>query len=282
LAAFLLVAKQYDLNPFIKEIYAFPSKRGGIVPVVSVDGWCSLINRQPHFDGAEFEDTVVDGKLFSVTCRIFRKDRSHSMAVTEYMSECKRSIDTWDKWPSRMLRHKSLIQCGRYAFGLSGIYDPDEVERIQEAEGSSVVTYETPSERNQLITGKLKDFVAKAIAPEVEQSPPPGGVADEFDSKPSENPDADPPPPEPRKSQEGAIPLTDNALQEAVEKLQNRQIQKSQVIEIQRIRKASTIPDDMYYEILGRHGAKHAPELTRSAYKAVIDAITAFAAALGA
>lgn len=28
--------------------------------------------------------------------------------------------------PHRMLRHKSLIQAGRVAFGLSGIYDEDE------------------------------------------------------------------------------------------------------------------------------------------------------------
>jgi hypothetical protein len=32
-----------------------------------------------------------------------------------------------------MLRHKAAIQCGRYAFGLSGIIDPDEAERFQDA-----------------------------------------------------------------------------------------------------------------------------------------------------
>ena len=31
-----------------------------------------------------------------------------------------------------MLRHKALIQAARYAFGLGGIYDPDEGERIKE------------------------------------------------------------------------------------------------------------------------------------------------------
>jgi hypothetical protein len=31
-----------------------------------------------------------------------------------------------------MLRHKALIQCARVAFGFSGIYDPDEAERIVE------------------------------------------------------------------------------------------------------------------------------------------------------
>jgi hypothetical protein len=37
-AAFLIVAKEYDLNPLTKEIYAFPGKGGGIVPIVSIDG----------------------------------------------------------------------------------------------------------------------------------------------------------------------------------------------------------------------------------------------------
>jgi hypothetical protein len=32
-----------------------------------------------------------------------------------------------------MLRHKAAIQAARYGFGFSGIYEPDEAERIQEA-----------------------------------------------------------------------------------------------------------------------------------------------------
>jgi hypothetical protein len=30
-----------------------------------------------------------------------------------------------------MLRHKALVQCARLCFGLSGIYDPDEAQRIR-------------------------------------------------------------------------------------------------------------------------------------------------------
>ncbi|WP_241284663.1 recombinase RecT, partial [Enterobacter hormaechei] len=41
--ALLIVANQYGLNPWTKEIYAFPDK-GGIVPVVGVDGWARIIN----------------------------------------------------------------------------------------------------------------------------------------------------------------------------------------------------------------------------------------------
>ena len=132
-AAFLLVAKEYRLNPLTKEIYAFPAKSGGIQPIVSVDGWCRIINEQPALDGIEFEDMLgVDGALLAVTCRIYRKDRQRPTSVTEYMSECRRSTDVWKTWPARMLRHKALIQAARYAFGFSGIVDADEYERAVE------------------------------------------------------------------------------------------------------------------------------------------------------
>lgn len=131
-AAFLLVAKEYGLNPLTKEIYAFPAKGGGIVPVVSIDGWVNLVNSNKHCDGFEFEMEHGDGgELISCTCKMFRKDRSHPVTVTEYLSECKRGTDPW-KMQHRMLRHKAMIQAARYAFGFSGIYDEDEGEKIAE------------------------------------------------------------------------------------------------------------------------------------------------------
>jgi len=119
-AAFCMVAKQYNLNPLTKEIYAFPAKGGGIVPIVSIDGWCNIINSNQHLDGIQFVDNVVDGKLVSITCKISRKDRSLPVECVEYMEECKGKSEPWQRWPARMLRHKALIQCARYAFSLSG------------------------------------------------------------------------------------------------------------------------------------------------------------------
>lgn len=130
-AAFLLVAKEYRLNPLTKEIYAFPGKGGSIQPIVSIDGWMRMINNHPDFDGMEFVDSFNDaGTLVSITCKMHRKDRCHPVCVTEYMAECKRATDTWQKWPARMLRHKAAIQAARYAFGFSGIYDEDEAARM--------------------------------------------------------------------------------------------------------------------------------------------------------
>src|SRR5262245_15532700 len=53
--AFIAVANTYNLNPLTQEIYAFRTRSGGIQPIVGVNGWVTLINRQPQFDGMEFE-----------------------------------------------------------------------------------------------------------------------------------------------------------------------------------------------------------------------------------
>ena len=129
MTALLIVANQYGLNPWTKEIYAFPDKNNGIVPVVGVDGWSRIMNDHPDFDGMDFEQDEE-----SCTCRIYRKGRSHPIQVTEYMSECKRGAGPWLSHPKRMLRHKAMIQCARLAFGFGGIYDEDEAARIREVD----------------------------------------------------------------------------------------------------------------------------------------------------
>lgn len=128
---YMAIANEYQLNPLTKEIYAF-ANRGAIQPIVSIDGWLKIINSNPQFDGMEFDDLFEDGgDLSAVTCRIYRKDRSRPVSVTEYMAECAGTSEPWKRWPARMLRHKATIQAARYAFGLSGIVDPDEADRIK-------------------------------------------------------------------------------------------------------------------------------------------------------
>lgn len=131
-AAFLLVANEYRLNPATREIFAFPKKGGGIQPIVSIDGWLNLANSHPQFDGLDVTFAHdAGGKLISATATIHRKDRRFPVVVTEYLAECARATDPW-KMAHRMLRHKATIQAIRYAFGFSGIMEPDEAEGIVE------------------------------------------------------------------------------------------------------------------------------------------------------
>lgn len=127
--ALLIVADQYGLNPFTKEVYAFPGKGGGIMPVVGIDGWLKLANNHPAFDGMDitFADDE-DNRPISCTCTIYRKDRGHPIVITEYYAENRRMTEPWKLNPHRMLRHRAVIQAIRVAFSFSGIYSPDETE----------------------------------------------------------------------------------------------------------------------------------------------------------
>jgi phage recombination protein Bet len=151
--ALVIVSNAYGLNPLLKEIFAFPAKGGGIIPVVSVDGWIRIINEHPQFDGIEFNDIVdEDGKLYAIESVIYRRDRTRPIKVTEYMDECKGAGPAWQKTPKRMLRHRALIQGGRVAFGFSGIYVEDEagvVGSVQQ-DGGDLAREVAPPTRQQV------------------------------------------------------------------------------------------------------------------------------------
>jgi len=127
----LHIAEKYDLDPFMKQLYAFPSD-GGITPIVPIDGWLAMINRNPQLESMEIEipEPGTEADDYWTTCIIKRKDRAKPTKITEWLKECYRKTDPWDEMPKRMLRWKAIIQAGRVAFGYSGIFDPDEAERI--------------------------------------------------------------------------------------------------------------------------------------------------------
>ena len=129
MTALLIVANQYGLNPWTKEIYAFPDRQNGIVPIVGVDGWARILNENPNFDGIEFD------------------------------------LDDEKCTPKRMLRHKAMIQCARLAFGFTGIYDQDEADRIVETQREPVNV--TPKQNvidvSALITSEQKEMLIGLI-----------------------------------------------------------------------------------------------------------------------
>ncbi|HEH9782140.1 TPA: phage recombination protein Bet [Pasteurella multocida] len=162
MTALLVVANQHGLNPWTNEIYAFPNN-GGIVPIVGVDGWSRIMNEHPQFDGIEF----VFGEGNSCTCTIYRKDRTRPIVVTEYMVECQRNTQPWKSHPKRMLRHKAMIQCARLAFGFTGIYDPDEAERIVENDKEPINITPKPNlidvQATELVTSEQISQLQKLI-----------------------------------------------------------------------------------------------------------------------
>jgi phage recombination protein Bet len=130
----LVVANTYDLNPFTREIFAFRGKGGSIQPIISIDGWLRILNRQKDYDGSTvtFSDKIIAIGSVAIPewCEvtIFRKSLSNPVVVREYAQETYMPTPVWAKYPRRMLRHKTLIQGIRVAFGISGALDEDSVK----------------------------------------------------------------------------------------------------------------------------------------------------------
>ena len=140
----LLMAERLKLDPLNNEIYAIetqtePAKKSYIILVVGVDGWSKIVNSHPQFDGMRFfESEPGDDELpLYFECTIFRKDRKVATSVREYMYEVHTSQGAWLTHPRRMLRHKAMIQCARICFGLSGVFDTDEAQRISSSSSSA-------------------------------------------------------------------------------------------------------------------------------------------------
>lgn len=135
----MAIANRLDLNPLIKEVHFARQRGGGVVAIIGADGWYTLANRQPTYDGCEFDTVFTEptetepARPYSITCRIFDKKRGHPTEITEYFAECYRDNSTaWKLTPLRMLRHRAFGQCCRIAFGLAGVMEYDEFLRWQE------------------------------------------------------------------------------------------------------------------------------------------------------
>jgi hypothetical protein len=77
-----------------------------------------------------------------IECVMHRKDREHPTVIREYLDEVYRPAfvkdgrtipGPWQSHTKRLLRHKTVIQAARLAFGFVGIFDEDEADRIVEA-----------------------------------------------------------------------------------------------------------------------------------------------------
>lgn len=146
MTALCIVANEYGLNPFVKELYAFPSQNG-IVPMVSIDGWLRIINEHPKYTGMDIayaEKTVKVDKSKEcpeyIEVTIHRSDRPHtSSPIREYLDECYRNTQPWNQMTRRQLRHKAIMQAARVVMGLHGIFDEDEAADVLAREGKTIV-----------------------------------------------------------------------------------------------------------------------------------------------
>jgi phage recombination protein Bet len=162
--ALVIVANEHDLNPLLREIYAFPKKGGGIQAIVGYDGWIKIANRHPQYDGIEF-DHIEDqnGNTKAVEGILYRKDRNHPTKKIVYLKEFKRNTEPWNTAPNHMLDVRCFCQTVRLGLGINlGVEGDDDVTAI---EGEIEVRNITPQPtRAQMIdhdpeTGEIIDTV---------------------------------------------------------------------------------------------------------------------------
>lgn len=163
--AFCMVAKKYGLDPFVKQVYAVRKNGSGAYEAwISIDGWCTMVERHPQTDGHSFE-YVRDGNdnIIGVTCTMWRKDRSRPCVVTEFLAECKKDTGPWDSHPLRMTRHRAFIQCARMTYGIADASGGDDPEAF------------TPMD-------PPKDPAKSLTAALLEKQPPPPATGDAIDA----------------------------------------------------------------------------------------------------
>lgn len=231
IAAFVIVANQYELNPFTREIYAFVSQGGSVIPIVGVDGWAHIVNQREAFDGCSFAHEFNEtGQLIAVTCSMHAKGRSHPVEVTEWFSECYRKANVvWQTMPRRMLRHRAFMQAARLCFGLTGIYDEDEARDIMLREANEQQVQKPPvgrvNTRRQLQPqGPPKPTDAHESLPQAQAepeaaSPDPEPSADELEQLEAQ-PEA-----EAQAQQGGVADLADDLVDEIAQAQSHAELQ---------------------------------------------------------
>ena len=130
---FLEFCKSTGLNPFKKEIW-FIKTGAGVQMMTGINGFLTIANNHPQFDGMSVKLDEQDGKLVSATCTVYRKDRKYPSEATVYYSEYAKNSPIWRTMPRMMLQKVAKSVALREAFPqeLNGIYTQEEMPQEYE------------------------------------------------------------------------------------------------------------------------------------------------------
>ena len=125
---FLEFCKSTGLNPFKKEIW-FIKTGSGVQMMTGINGFLTIANNHPQFDGMTVKIDEQDGKLVSATCTVYRKDRKYPSEATVYYSEYAKNSPIWRTMPRMMLQKVAKSVALREAFPqeLNGMYTQEEM-----------------------------------------------------------------------------------------------------------------------------------------------------------
>ena len=121
------LAKTYQLDPFAKQIWAVKYGNNPAAIFCGRDGFLAIAHRSGKFDGME-SGTRKDGDDLVGWCRIYRKDMSRPFEVEVSLSEYSTGKNLWQTKPKTMIVKVAESHALRRAFGISGLYAPEEID----------------------------------------------------------------------------------------------------------------------------------------------------------
>lgn len=111
---FLAVSQAFNLNPFKREIYAVKYGSNFNI-IVGYETYLKRAEEFPQYDGYDIE-FGSNGKDISCKCSVYRKDRSHAVVSTVWMSEYNTGKSLWQSKPKVMLEKVAICTAFRRAF----------------------------------------------------------------------------------------------------------------------------------------------------------------------
>ena len=121
------LAKTYQLDPFAKQIWAVKYGNNPAAIFCGRDGFLAIAHRSGKFDGME-SGTRKDGDDLVGWCRVYRKDMSRPFEVEVSLSEYSTGKNLWQTKPKTMIVKVAESHALRRAFGISGLYSPEEID----------------------------------------------------------------------------------------------------------------------------------------------------------
>lgn len=172
------VAKQYNLNPLLKEVFAqkYKSKNGGYGPasiIVTRDGFISIAHQTGDFEAMQSRVDVVQMPInrngvqrawqYKGTCSIYRKGAAHPFVFEAYEDEYNSNTNVWSDKPKTMIMKVAESQGLRKAFKLNGLYTEDEMPPEKDEDSQKPPAQGTqPKPPESHLQGKPETLAAQA------------------------------------------------------------------------------------------------------------------------
>lgn len=206
LAAFSQVAVALKVNPLLPNmLYAFPTKGGGIEPMVGPDGMHYLLSSHPRIKGWQtrtYYDNEADD--LAAEAKIFVEGYDQPIIKICYLKEWRNpGNQNWISKPRHMLEGKALKHGARQIIHGLPSMDEDEIKQVIDSDPTPAESPErpqAPTPRRGIAGAKatIKQEIQPAERPAVKEEPKEEILDAEFTESTPEEPE-EPEPEEPKK-----------------------------------------------------------------------------------